>query len=57
MAVNKVMLQTIWSFSAGFSNIYAELQTLAEKYPVYFAALLKFATQKNQEYADAVRHR
>jgi O-antigen ligase len=50
----QLLEQAIWSYP-GNSDAYKLLQTLAEKDPAHFSALLEFALQKEQERARAVR--
>ncbi|OGS71231.1 MAG: hypothetical protein A2063_02090 [Gallionellales bacterium GWA2_60_142] len=51
------MEQAIWSYPSEFDATRRQLESLAEKEPARYAALLEFALQKEQEYASAVRHR
>jgi O-antigen ligase len=47
--------KSIWSWQSDFAAAHIELSNLARKDPEHFAALLEFATQKNEEYLRAVR--
>ncbi|MEO6975068.1 MAG: Wzy polymerase domain-containing protein [Gallionella sp.] len=51
----QLMEQAIWSYPG---NVYADklLESLAEKDPAHFSALLKFAVEKEKEHARAVHH-
>jgi len=51
----QLMEQAIWSYPG---NVEADkfLESLADKDPDHFSALLKFAVQKEKEHARAVRH-
>jgi len=48
------MERTIWAYPAEFPARKLELDLLAQKDPEHFAALLKFAIQKNEEYLNAL---
>ena len=48
--------QAVWSYPYAKSE-YVHLQSLAEKDPAHFAALLEFALIKEQEYARAVHNK
>ena len=50
----RLLEQAIWSYPDN-SDAHQLLQTLVEKDPVHFSALLEFALQKEQEHARAVR--
>ena len=51
----KIMLvQAIWSYPQEFVRAHQQMQTLAEKDPAHFSALLEFGLQKAQEYYHAV---
>ncbi|MDD4963312.1 MAG: Wzy polymerase domain-containing protein [Gallionella sp.] len=52
-AAKNVMEQAIWSYP-GDVAAHQQLLSLAKSDPAHFAALLEFATQKEQEYARAV---
>jgi hypothetical protein len=46
--------RAIWAYPHDFPAHKQELAELAQKDPEHFAALLKFAIQKNEEYVNAV---
>lgn len=48
--------QALWSYPGEWPATRERLETLAEKEPGRYAALLEFALRKEQEYASAVRH-
>jgi VanZ family protein len=52
-AAKHVMEQAIWSYPGDLAA-HQQLLSLAKSDPAHFAALLEFATQKEQEYARAV---
>lgn len=52
----KQMEMAIWSYPSN-GEAHGQLLRLAETDPAHFAALLEFATQKEQEHARAVSHR
>ena len=47
--------KSIWAWPNDFAVASADLTNLARKDPGHFAALLEFATQKNEEYQRAIR--
>jgi O-antigen ligase len=49
--------QALWSYPADFAAANKELKHFALKDPAHFAALLEFATQKNEEYRRAISAR
>jgi hypothetical protein len=51
----KIFEMAIWSYP-GNGEAHQKLLQLVESDPAHFAALLEFATQKEQEHARAVRH-
>ena len=51
----QLMEQAIWSYP-GNGEAHQFLESLAEKDPAHFSALLEFANQKEKEHARAVRH-
>ena len=51
----QLLEQAIWSYP-GNGDAHLLLESLAEKDPAHFSALLKFEDQKEKEHASAVRH-
>ena len=52
----KMMEQAIWSYPDN-SEAHQQLLDLAQKDPEHFSALLKFTTQKEQEYLSAIHNK
>ncbi len=55
LAAQAQIERAIWSYPNDLEKARAELNQLAQKDPVHFAALLEFTLQKNEEYKSAVR--
>ena len=55
LAAQAQMERAIWSYPNDLEKARVELNRLAQKDPVHFAALLEFTLQKNEEYKSAVR--
>jgi O-antigen ligase len=53
-AADEQIERAIWAYPNDFPVRKQELADLAQKDPAHFAALLKFANQKNEEYVNAV---
>lgn len=53
-AAQQQMERAIWSYAGSFAQVRRELSELVRRDPAHFAALLKFAVQKNEERLHAI---